>query len=254
MELEIIVSYTKWRYLKIHRSGCYMGPISSIPQQICASWLAPGDSGSSNEVNPELGKQGGSGCCWLQGSCLDKGDIPGVASCLSLRCKGLKHPPLNLSLLEKWRQYLQSRPPNVLRLCRVINPLEIVCHVYPIPCCSAAPHRCLESSSSASGNQSLGCIKSSIIFKQCVQLYSTVTSITVKHFSSPNRKLVHGLYILFSKMAISAKRHSFSWKEHDTTCVHCCSCLQPIFPFLEPWDRKKNKQTTLLWCKDLLLT
>jgi hypothetical protein len=30
--------------------------------------------------------------------------------------------------------------------------------------------------------------------------------------------------------------------------------LQPFFPFLEPWDRKKNKQTTLLWCKDLLLT
>jgi hypothetical protein len=27
MELEIIVSYTKWRYLKIHRSGCYMGLI-----------------------------------------------------------------------------------------------------------------------------------------------------------------------------------------------------------------------------------
>jgi len=96
--------------------------------------------------------------------------------------------------------YLQSRPPNVLRLCRVINPLEIVCHLYPIPSCSAAPLRCLESSSSASGDQSLGCIKSSIISKQCVRLYSTVTSITVKHFSSPNRELVPGLYILRLEM------------------------------------------------------
>lgn len=71
-------------------------------------------------------------------------------------------------------------------------------------CLSFAPLRCLESSSSASGNQSLGCIKSSIIFKQCVRLYSTVISITVKHFSSPNRELVPGLYIMFSKIEISA--------------------------------------------------
>lgn len=57
------------RYIEV---GATWVRFLSIPQQICASWLAPGDSGSSNEVNPELGKQGRSGCCWPQGSCLDK--------------------------------------------------------------------------------------------------------------------------------------------------------------------------------------
>ncbi len=183
MELEIIVSYTKWRYFKIHRSGCYICPIFI-------------------DTSTDL--------CF----------------CLSLRCR---FPDSNILLLI----WVCLRNGDVFAK-QTTQCIELVqSNQSSWDCLSFAPLRCLESSSSASGNQSLGWIKSSIIFKQCVRLYSTVTSDTVKHFSSPNwEELVPGLNFLFSKMAISAKRHSYSWKEHDTTCVLYCSCLQLFSHFL----------------------